>query len=58
MKLISLTSSDKCVLSNDTKATIFAITDINIYFPVVTLSCQDNEKLLQQLKSDFKRTIN
>ena len=55
MKLISLTSSDKCVLSNDTKTTIFAITDIKLYFPVVT--SEDNEKLLQQLKSGFKRTI-
>ena len=25
---------------------------------VVTLSTQDNAKLLQQLKSDFRRTIN
>ena len=28
------------------------------YVPVVTLSTQDNAKLLQQLKSGFKRTIN
>ena len=27
------------------------------YVPVVTLSTQDNAKLLPQLKSDFKRTI-
>ena len=27
------------------------------YVPVVTLSTQDNAKLLQQLKSGFKRTI-
>ena len=26
--------------------------------PVVTLSNQDNEKLLEQLKSGFKRTFN
>ena len=26
-------------------------------FPVVTLSAQDNSKLLQQLKSAFKRVI-
>ena len=44
-----LTWSDKCVLSNDTKVTTFAITDTTLYFPVVTLSTQDNEKLLQQL---------
>ena len=36
----------------------FAITDTKLYLPVVTLSTQDNAKLLQQLKSGFKRTIN
>ena len=29
-----------------------------LYLLVVTLSTQDNEKLLEQLKSGFKRTIN
>ena len=53
-----LTWSDKCVLSNDTKAATFAITDTKLYVPVVTLSAQDNAKLLQQLKSGFKRIIN
>ena len=52
------TWSEKCVLSNDTKATTYAITDTKLYVLVATLSAQDNEKLLQQLKSDFKRTIN
>ena len=52
-----LTWSDKCILSNDAKATTFAITDTKVYVPVVTLSTQDNEKLLQQLKSGFIRTI-
>ena len=50
--------SKKCVLSNDTKTTTFAITDTKLYFPVVTLSTQNNAKLLQQLKSGFRRTIN
>ena len=36
----------------------FAITDGKLYVPVVTLSTQDNVKLLDQLKSGFKRTIN
>ena len=35
----------------------FAITDANLYVPVVTLSTQDNSKLLPQLKNGFKRTI-
>ena len=29
-----------------------------LFVPVVTLTTQDNTKLLQQLKSEFKRTIN
>ena len=36
----------------------FTITDTKLYVPVVTLLTQDNVKLLQQLKSGFKRTIN
>ena len=37
--------SRKCMLSNDTKATIFAITDTKLYVPAVVLSTQDNAKL-------------
>ena len=33
----------------------FTITETNLYVPVVTLSTQDNKKLLPQLKSGFKR---
>ena len=36
----------------------FTITETNLYVPVVTLSTQDNSKLLPQLKNGFKRTIN
>ena len=36
----------------------FTITDTKLYVPVVTLSIQDNAKLLQKLKSGFKRVIN
>ena len=35
----------------------FTITETNLYVPVVTLSTQDNSKLLPQLKNGFKRTI-
>ena len=35
----------------------FTITQTRLYVPVVTLSTQDNVKLLSQLKSGFKRTI-
>ena len=35
----------------------FAITETNLYFLGVTLSTQDNAKLLPQLKSSFKKTF-
>ena len=35
----------------------FTITETNLFVPVVTLSTEDNAKLLPQLKSGFKRTI-
>ena len=52
-----LTWSNKCVLSNDTKATTFAIIDRKLYVPVVTLSTQDKKKLLQRLKSGLKKQL-
>ena len=36
----------------------FTIINTKLYVSAVTLSTQDNEKLLQQLKTGFKRTIN
>ena len=36
----------------------FTITNTKLYLPVVTLSTQNNAKLIQQFKSGFKRTIN
>ena len=58
---IILTWSRNCVIvsSNDAiQNATFAITDTQLYVPVVTLSTQNNAKLLQQLKSAFKRVIN
>ena len=53
-----LTWSKDCVITNSTGNEKFEITDTKLYVAVVTLSTQDNAKLLQQLKSGFKRTIN
>ena len=53
-----LTWSSICVITNSTGAEKFAITDTRLYVPVVTLSTQENTKLIQQLKSGFKRVIN
>ena len=50
--------SSTCVITNSAGAGKFTIIDTKLYVLVVTLSTQDNTKLLQQLKSGFKRTIN
>ena len=55
-----LTWSSGCVIiytDGSNQAPTFAITETNLYVPVVTLSTQDNAKLLPQLKSGSKRTI-
>ena len=53
-----LTWSKDCVITNSEGEGKFAITETKLYVPVVTLSTEDNAKLLQQLKSNFKRKIN
>ena len=56
-----LTWSANCVIVStnvSNQNATFAITDTKLYVPVITLSQQDNTKLLQQLKSGFKRVIN
>ena len=50
--------SSTCVITDSNGAGTFEITDTKLYVPVVTLSTQENTKLLQQLKSGFKRVIN
>ena len=52
-----LTWSRDCVITNSTGERKFEITETKLYVPVVTFSTKDNEKLLQQLKSGFKKTI-
>ena len=59
--ILILTWSTNCVIVSPNVANqnaTFEITDTKLYVPVVTLSTQDNSKLLQQLKSVFKRLIN
>ena len=43
-------------INNPTNA-VFKITDCKLYVPVVTLSAEDDNKRLEQLKTGFKRTI-
>ena len=54
-----LTWSNRCFIIDKPivgQESTFTITDMKLYVPVITLSTQDNAKLLEQLKSDFKRT--
>ena len=53
-----LTWSADCVISSVTGKTKFAIADTKLYVPVVTYQRKVNVKLLQQLKSGLRRSIN
>ena len=55
---LNLIWSSNCVITNSTGEGRFKITNTILYVPVVTLSTKDNEKLLEQLQSGFKRVIN
>ena len=55
---LCLTWFDKFVLSNNVKAATLALRNTKPFDPLVTLSIQDNAKLLEQLTSTLKRTIN
>ena len=52
-----LARSKDCVITSSEGEGKFKITETKLYVPVVTLSTQDNAKLLEQLKSAFKRTV-
>ena len=43
--------------NNPTTGLEFQITDIKLYVPVVTLSKENDKKLLEQLKSGFNKTV-
>ena len=56
---LDLNWSKNCVIlaNNADQARTFSITDTKLYVPVVTLSTQDNVKLLEQLKSGFEKKL-
>ena len=53
IELILTWSRNSVIISTN----VATITETTLHVPVVTLSTQDNAKLLPQLKSGFKRTI-
>ena len=60
INLMLTLSANFVIVSTDVANQIatFSITDTKLYAPVVTLSTQDNAKLLEQLNSGFNRVIN
>ena len=54
---LSLNWIEKCLLRTANSA-IFKITDTKRYVLIVTLSAEDNVKLLKLLSERFKRTLN
>ena len=55
---IILAWRENCVISEGNRVTIFVITDTKLYARIVTLSTQNNTKLLRQLKTSLKIKIN
>ena len=53
---LSLKWYERCLLTAATTAT-FKITDAKLYVPIVTLSAEDNVKLVKQLNEGFKRPV-
>ena len=53
---LSLKWYEKCLLTAATTAA-FRITDAKLYVPIVTLSVEDNSKLIKLLNEGFKRPI-
>ena len=47
-----------CAICEEKSVTISVMTDAKLYVSEVTLSIQDNAKLIRQLKIGFNRTIN
>ena len=60
IELILTWSRDSVIISTNiaNQVPTFTITETTLHIPVVTLSTQDNAKLLPQIKNGFKRTIN
>ena len=54
---ISLSWNKNCILTSLAGNTTFTITDAKLYVPVVTISIEDNAKLMKLLNEGFKRFV-
>ena len=57
-RLVTAAKGDNSAVYDDSPTNVtFKITDCKLYVPVVTLSAENDNKLLEQLKTGFKGTI-
>ena len=54
---LNLTWKKECVLSTGVGEAVFIINDTKLYFPVVTLSKEDNKDFIEQRIKGFQRSI-
>ena len=54
---LNLTWKKECALSNDAGEAVFIINDTKLYFPVVSLSKEDNTEFIEQQNKGFQRSI-
>ena len=54
---LNLTLPKECILSNQRGDAVFIINDTKLYFPVVTMSKEDNKDFIEQQNKGFQRSI-
>ena len=54
---LNLTWKKECVLSTDASNALFIVNDTKLYFPVVTLSKEDNKDFIEQQNKGSQRSI-
>ena len=54
---LNLTWKKECVLSTNAANAVFIINDTKLYFPVVTLSKEDNKGFIEQQNKGFQRSL-
>ena len=54
---LNLTWKKECVLSTGDGEAVFIINDTKLYFPVITLTKEDNKDFIEQQNKGFQRSI-
>ena len=56
-RYLELNQIEDCILSSAENTAKFAVTDIKLHVPIVTLSTKDSASLAKQLNEGFKRSF-